>query len=61
MGRVRPYATHATHGPHATVLYCDVSMPSESRRNWSRTYAAVIVTEILTLIVLWWLQSHYGV
>lgn len=36
-------------------------MPSESHRNWTRTYVAVIVTEVLTLIALWWLQSHYGV
>lgn len=36
-------------------------MSPDSTRNWSRTYAAVIVTEILTLMALWWLQSHYGV
>ena len=36
-------------------------MPQESARNWTRTYAAVIVTELLALMALWWLQSHYGV
>lgn len=35
-------------------------MTSESRRNWPRTYTAVIVVEVLTLMCLWWLQSHYG-
>ena len=36
-------------------------MSPDSTRNWTRTYVAVIVTEVLTLIALWWLQSHYGV
>ena len=36
-------------------------MSSDSPRNWTRTYVAVIITEVLTLIALWWLQSHYGV
>jgi hypothetical protein len=35
-------------------------MSADSTRNWSRTYAAVIVLEVLTLLALWWLQSHYG-
>jgi hypothetical protein len=35
-------------------------MSSESTRNWTRTYAAVIAIEVLVLIGLWWLQSHYG-
>jgi hypothetical protein len=35
-------------------------MSVDSTRNWSRTYMAVIVVEALTLIGLWWLQSHYG-
>ena len=35
-------------------------MSTDSTRNWTRTYAAVIVTEILTLMALWWLQRHYG-
>jgi len=35
-------------------------MSADSARNWSRTYAAVIVVEIVTLMCLWWLQSHYG-
>jgi len=36
-------------------------MSEDSTRNWSRTYAAVIVIEVLALMGLWWLQSHYGV
>ena len=36
-------------------------MSQDSARNWTRTYAAVIVTEILTLMALWWRQIHYGV
>ena len=39
----------------------EASMSSDSTRNWSRTYVAVIVTEIVTLMGLWWLQSHYGI
>jgi hypothetical protein len=35
-------------------------MSADSTRNWSRTYMAVIVVEVLTLMGLWWLQSHYG-
>lgn len=35
-------------------------MPEESTRNWTRTYVAVIVIEVLALTGLWWLQRHYG-
>ena len=35
-------------------------MSDDSARNWPRTYIAVLVVEVLTLTVLWWLQSHYG-
>ncbi len=42
------------------VLYSNVSMPEDSTRNWTRTYVSVIVIEVLALMGLWWLQSHYG-
>ena len=29
-------------------------------RPMGRIYAAVVLVEILTLAVLWWLQSHFG-
>lgn len=32
----------------------------DSTRNWTRTYTVVIVVEVVTLMCLWWLQSHYG-
>jgi hypothetical protein len=32
----------------------------ESTRNWSRTYVSVIIVEVVTLLMLWWLQRHYG-
>ena len=35
-------------------------MPADSTRNWSRTYVSVIFVEVLALLGLWWLQSHYG-
>ena len=35
-------------------------MPTDSTRNWTRTYVSVIVIEVLALMGLWWLQSHYG-
>jgi hypothetical protein len=35
-------------------------MPSDSTRNWSRTYVSVILVEVLALMGLWWLQRHYG-
>jgi hypothetical protein len=33
---------------------------SDSPRNWSRTYVSVIIVEVVSLAMLWWLQSHYG-
>jgi len=36
------------------------SMSEDSTRNWTRTYVSVIVIEVLALMGLWWLQSHYG-
>ena len=38
----------------------EVSMSEDSTRNWTRTYVSVIVIEVLALMGLWWLQSHYG-
>jgi len=35
-------------------------MSEDSTRNWTRTYVSVIVIELLALMGLWWLQSHYG-
>jgi hypothetical protein len=35
-------------------------MSADSTRNWPRTYVAVLVVEVLTLLALFWLQSHYG-
>ena len=35
-------------------------MSADSARNWPRTYVAVIIVELLTLLGLWWLQSYYG-
>jgi hypothetical protein len=35
-------------------------MPADSTRNWTRTYVSVILVEVLSLMALWWLQSHYG-
>ena len=35
-------------------------MSADSTRNWPRTYAAVIFVEVVTLMGLWWLQSHFG-
>jgi hypothetical protein len=32
----------------------------DSPRNWSRTYVSVIIVEVVSLVMLWWLQSHYG-
>jgi hypothetical protein len=31
-----------------------------SQRNWSRTYVSVVIVEVVSLMMLWWLQSHYG-
>ena len=54
------HAAYTPHATHATVLYSRSPMSTESTRNWTRTYAAVIVIEVLVLMGLWWLQSHYG-
>jgi hypothetical protein len=35
-------------------------MPAESTRNWTRTYVSVIAVEIVALLGLWWMQSHFG-
>jgi hypothetical protein len=37
-----------------------MSPAPESPRNWSRTYVSVIIVEVVSLVMLWWLQSHYG-
>ena len=42
------------------TFYTAKSMSDESTRNWTRTYVSVIVVEVLVLMGLWWLQSHYG-
>lgn len=42
------------------TFYTPKPMSPDSARDWARTYTAVIVVEILTLVCLWWLQSHYG-
>jgi hypothetical protein len=36
-------------------------MSEESARNWTVTYITVICVEILVLLALWWLQTHYTV
>jgi hypothetical protein len=35
-------------------------MSTDAPRNWSRTYVSVIIVEVVTLLMLWWLQRHYG-
>ena len=37
------------------------AMSEESARNWSVTYITVICVEILVLLALWWLQTHFTV
>ena len=32
----------------------------DAPRKWSRTYVSVIIVEVVTLLMLWWLQRHYG-
>jgi hypothetical protein len=32
----------------------------ESTRRWSVTYVAVIASELLWLLALWWLGHHFG-
>ena len=41
----------------------DPAAPAAERqqRNWTRTYVSVIAIEVLVLLGLYWLQSHYGV
>jgi hypothetical protein len=34
-------------------------MSEESARNWSVTYIAVIIVEVLALLGLGWLQNHF--
>lgn len=38
-----------------------MSDPVESSRNWSVTYIAVIATEIVCLLLLWWLGQRFGI
>ena len=35
-------------------------MPSQVPRDWKVTYITVIAVEVLVLLGLFWLQSHYG-
>lgn len=42
-------------------FYTAKPMPSDSPRNWTRTYVSVIAIEVIVLLGLWWLQRHYGV
>jgi hypothetical protein len=35
-------------------------MPDEPR-NWTRTYASVVAVEVIVLLALLWLQSHFGI
>jgi hypothetical protein len=37
-----------------------MSPAPDSTRKWSRTYVSVIIVEVVSLGLLWWLQSHYG-
>ena len=37
-----------------------MSPAPDAPRNWTRTYVSVIIVEVLSLVMLWWLQSHYG-
>ena len=36
-------------------------MSEESARNWTVTYIAVICVEVLVLLALWWLQTHFTI
>ena len=36
-------------------------MTDDSTRSWPRTYAAVIVVEVVTLLGLWWLQARFTI
>jgi hypothetical protein len=35
-------------------------MSEDSGRNWNRTYASVIAVQAVALLMLWWLQRHFG-
>ena len=49
-----------SHRSSEGLYTAEVSMSEDSTRNWTRTYVSVIVIEVLALMSLWWLQSHYG-
>ncbi len=36
-------------------------MPDRLQRIWTRTYVSVIAVEVLVLLGLLWLQSHFGI
>jgi hypothetical protein len=36
-------------------------MTEDTPRDWTRTYLSVVAVEVLVLLGLWWLQSHYGI
>ena len=55
--RAGPQPKPVARSPFYTAA---VSMSEESTRNWTRTYVSVIIIEVLALMGLWWLQSHYG-
>jgi hypothetical protein len=38
-----------------------MSREVETSRNWNVTYAAVIATEIVCLLLLWWLGRRFGI
>jgi ABC-type branched-subunit amino acid transport system permease subunit len=31
-----------------------------AERSLTRVYVAVVLVEIVTLVALWWVQSHFG-
>jgi hypothetical protein len=49
-----------SHRSSEGLYTAEVSMSEDSTRNWTRTYVSVIIVEVLSLVMLWWLQSHYG-
>jgi hypothetical protein len=38
-----------------------VNEEPESTRNWSVTYVAVVASEIVWLVLLWWLGRHFSI